>query len=442
MSSVTVSILFLLAIWAFYIGFLLFTDFFVKTASYLNVMVINYFWFSASQTVYGYEVYYPDLFGNRWINFSLCSAALLFLTYLMTRLKEIRSAYLITSGALCMLTSFGVIFEKVVLGDFPGTQHVTAEELSGWVEPLFVGIGVLVIVAVLFIVSRRPENDEPGNFYWRFFACIILAPAPFALMGALLLRQSNSTEFSGKQKLLCWIVTLITVLAYYLYDSISDNRRLQLEQENDRKEVLKAQRRSEISTAVRKQMDKIDNSMGYLRNNVKFLKETTRSNVSALYREAKQIDKAYQGTADGEVLKRLSEIRIELERIRTALSEEMRRASRRSSENSEKNRNAANNSAGDGDRWRSSESGESSENGKSSSADNEGNKASGSSEGQHLEEVQEQSVISAFFNGCANDDEIRKRYHQLCKVFHPDAGNGDEETFVLIKEEYDRLIKK
>lgn len=427
MSSVTVAILFLLAIWAFYIGFLVLTDFFAKFAPYINIMVVNYFWFSASQTVYSRHIFYPELFTNGWINFALTSSALLFITYLLTRVKEVKASLLITSGTLCMLISFGVIFEKVMIGNFPGAVSVSADELPGWVEPVFIGCGVMAVVVALVIVSRRRDYDEPGKFYSRFFACLILAPAPFSLIAALLLRMNASTELTHKQWLFSLIVMFTVILVYYILDTWSDNRRIRIAQENDMREVRKAQMRSEISNGVRKQMDKIDNCMVFLRNNIQFMKENQKSRSLAIYREAKQIERAYHGTADGDVLKRLTEIKDELEVIRAALNEELRKASNRA-----KAQNQSENSNGSADKPSAGSNGSGRQNSGSSDSNREAEKG----------QVQEQSVISAFFNGCANDDEIRKRYHQLCKVFHPDSGNGDEETFVLIKEEYDRLLHK
>ena len=43
-----------------------------------------------------------------------------------------------------------------------------------------------------------------------------------------------------------------------------------------------------------------------------------------------------------------------------------------------------------------------------------------------------------FFSGCANIDEIEKRYRSLAKVYHPDMPTGDKETFQKILEEYER----
>jgi hypothetical protein len=48
--------------------------------------------------------------------------------------------------------------------------------------------------------------------------------------------------------------------------------------------------------------------------------------------------------------------------------------------------------------------------------------------------------VSGFFEGCRTPEQIRKRYRDLCKVYHPDSGNGSEAIFEAICEEYKRLM--
>lgn len=45
-----------------------------------------------------------------------------------------------------------------------------------------------------------------------------------------------------------------------------------------------------------------------------------------------------------------------------------------------------------------------------------------------------------FFSGCNNEGSIKRRYKELCKVYHPDSGNGSAEVFARITDEYNRLI--
>lgn len=47
---------------------------------------------------------------------------------------------------------------------------------------------------------------------------------------------------------------------------------------------------------------------------------------------------------------------------------------------------------------------------------------------------------TGFFEGCKTPEAIKKRYRDLCKVYHPDNGNGSEAIFAAICEEYDRLM--
>jgi hypothetical protein len=44
-----------------------------------------------------------------------------------------------------------------------------------------------------------------------------------------------------------------------------------------------------------------------------------------------------------------------------------------------------------------------------------------------------------FFNGCSTLEEVKKRYRDLAKHFHPDKG-GDLVTMQKINAEYDRII--
>lgn len=46
-----------------------------------------------------------------------------------------------------------------------------------------------------------------------------------------------------------------------------------------------------------------------------------------------------------------------------------------------------------------------------------------------------------FFRGCNNKESIIRRYKELCKIYHPDSGNGDIETFREIADEYENILK-
>lgn len=49
---------------------------------------------------------------------------------------------------------------------------------------------------------------------------------------------------------------------------------------------------------------------------------------------------------------------------------------------------------------------------------------------------------SGYFAGCTTKDDAAKRWRALCKIYHPDSGSGDEETFKIIRKEYDRFEEK
>lgn len=49
---------------------------------------------------------------------------------------------------------------------------------------------------------------------------------------------------------------------------------------------------------------------------------------------------------------------------------------------------------------------------------------------------------SGFFAGCNTQEKLEKRYRALCKTYHPDSEAGDEDTFKIMTEEYERLKAK
>ncbi|MBQ7774439.1 MAG: hypothetical protein IJ379_00825 [Lachnospiraceae bacterium] len=61
---------------------------------------------------------------------------------------------------------------------------------------------------------------------------------------------------------------------------------------------------------------------------------------------------------------------------------------------------------------------------------------------QIRETKEKKEVISGFFIGCDNEEKLDKRYKALCKTYHPDAEAGDEETFKVIHDEYERKKKE
>lgn len=52
------------------------------------------------------------------------------------------------------------------------------------------------------------------------------------------------------------------------------------------------------------------------------------------------------------------------------------------------------------------------------------------------------SGMTNYFNGCNSLESLQKRYKDLCKVYHPDMGNGSAEIFAEIQATYEELRKK
>jgi hypothetical protein len=44
-----------------------------------------------------------------------------------------------------------------------------------------------------------------------------------------------------------------------------------------------------------------------------------------------------------------------------------------------------------------------------------------------------------FFKGVRDGSSLKKRYKELAKIYHPDNANGDSDTLLSIKKEYERL---
>lgn len=59
---------------------------------------------------------------------------------------------------------------------------------------------------------------------------------------------------------------------------------------------------------------------------------------------------------------------------------------------------------------------------------------------QEQQTAQEKRASSAFFADCKDQGSVKRRYRDLCRVYHPDNGNGSPEVFNRITEEYERLM--
>lgn len=52
------------------------------------------------------------------------------------------------------------------------------------------------------------------------------------------------------------------------------------------------------------------------------------------------------------------------------------------------------------------------------------------------------SNIAGYFADCKNKREIKRRYHDLCKVYHPDSGNASSDIFCKLNAEYLELMSQ
>lgn len=58
---------------------------------------------------------------------------------------------------------------------------------------------------------------------------------------------------------------------------------------------------------------------------------------------------------------------------------------------------------------------------------------------QQSEQTTHSSSASSYFKGCDTLEKLNKRYRDLAKVYHSDSGNGSDEVFIEITDEYNRL---
>ncbi|SDB30004.1 hypothetical protein SAMN02910298_01475 [Pseudobutyrivibrio sp. YE44] len=62
-------------------------------------------------------------------------------------------------------------------------------------------------------------------------------------------------------------------------------------------------------------------------------------------------------------------------------------------------------------------------------------------EDTYEQEVKEKKIVRGemFFSGVTTRSELRKRYRDLIKIYHPDGAAGDTETVAEINREYENL---
>lgn len=55
---------------------------------------------------------------------------------------------------------------------------------------------------------------------------------------------------------------------------------------------------------------------------------------------------------------------------------------------------------------------------------------------------EDKTVDESLFNGCTDAESVKKRYHQLMKLYHPDSQNGDVTMSQKVQTTYDAMMKR
>ena len=427
-----IAMIFLLMLYG---ALMLFTDY-IKAAPYIKVMFLNLVWFMISTGYKEYDIYYPSVFGNKWFNLLLMTVAFMLLTFEISKFIKLRNALIISTGAVTHL-----IVASLILNFCGG--------LPGWAAAVYLTVSSLIVLGIHLSAIYGGKNTVAGNFFSRVLAGLVMMPAPFIITSTCLLALSSDNknvidtmplrefiervydfvlnpEFNYSGKLMIFtgvkyersmlltslIVSLIAFVIYLLIDSTVDYRSDIKEKTKHRKEAEKERVRAEISSRIHAQLEKIDSCMAYISSNYKSLKvrESDMKQLRTYYDEATRIKYSYNGAASGPILKRLTELKTEIFVIRDRILND---------HYGEKP------DANDDDRMKAEFRYE-------QETEKEKENERSSTPGQ----------ITGYFNGCKTEDEIKKRYRDLCKVFHPDSENGDQETFLKVKADYEALMGK
>ena len=399
-----------------------------------------------------YDLYYPSVFENKWFNFLLVSVGILLLVFEISRYIKLRNAFVISMGAVTHL-----IIAAMILNFCGG--------VPGWAAAVYLVVSSCIVLGIHFSAIYVGKNTAPGNFISRLLAGILLTPAPFLITSAGMVAASSNSEviintmpfkefinrvyeflsnptfnYSGKimftgmhydrkMFLVSLIVAILFLVVYLVIDSTVDYRSDLKERSRHRKAAEKERVRAEISSRIHSQLERIDSCMSYISTNYKILKvrDEDMKLLRAYYDEATRIKYSYNGTASGPILKRLTAIKTEMyiirDRIVNGLGPEENEAQGNTESSSTQN-------AGNG--------------GNASGSSNTGNFENDRTSQNASEFVQSGSttVTTGFFNGCTTEEEVKKRYRDLTKVFHPDSENGDQETFLTIKADYEELMRR
>lgn len=464
----------MIAILLLYGAIMLFTDY-IKIASYINALFINVAWFYLATGHKGYDLYYPSVFDNKWLNLLLMTVGFMLMVYELSKFMKLRNSFMISTGMISHLVICFLILSF-------------CNEVPEWAQVLLVVISSLIVFGIDISAIYTGKNTEPGHIASRILAGILLMPTPFLITSAGLLipkvndsiyiepisfddfihriydflknpefNYSGRTSFANfvpdrKSFIIALIVSLVVFLAYVIIDSTVDFRGEMKEKNRHRKAAAKERMRAETSSQIRAQLEKIDSCMSYISTNYKLLKvkDSDMRQLRLYYDEATRIKYSYNGAASDSLLKRLNDIRTEMFVIRDRIINHVdvdiedddvyARTSFHTEENGwEEDRRKGNDRADNNSNRSANEStGRSEEREHRQSYSNTERPDDKSSVASASKEV----VTTGFFNGCTTEEEIKKRYRDLTKVFHPDSGNGDQETFLNIKKDYDELMKR
>ena len=69
-------------------------------------------------------------------------------------------------------------------------------------------------------------------------------------------------------------------------------------------------------------------------------------------------------------------------------------------------------------------------------------RSTGNTSGSGKESARVAGVTTKYFKGCTSIDDLSLRYKKLCLIYHPDSGNGDVDTYIELKDEYEMLKKR
>lgn len=469
----------MIAILLLYGAIMLFTDY-IKVASYINALFINFAWFYVATGYKGYDIYYPSVFENKWLNLLLMTVGFMLMVYELSKFIKLRNSFMISTGMVSHLIICVLILNF-------------CNEIPEWAAVLIVIISSLIVFGIDISAIYTGNNTEPGHVFSRILAGILLMPTPFLITCAGLLmsrvKDSISIEpisfddfihqiydflknpefnYSGnnyfanlvpdrKSLLIALIVSFIVFIAYVIIDSTVDFRSDMKEKNRHRKAAAKERQRAETAAQIRAQLEKIDSCMSYISTNYKLLrvKDSDMRQLRLYYDEATRIKYSYNGAASEPLLKRLNDIRTEMFVIRDRIInhidvdideepydrsafhfEEERWEEEKKKESGQFENEAARNA------YKNAGHEERREHQEQQDRQEQGSHSTNESPVEEKADASESVFSSGFFNGCTTEEEIKKRYRDLTKVFHPDSGNGDQETFLNIKKDYDELMKR